>query len=87
MLVGQTFRTTEKRKIRMFERVGNDGLNEGDLVAHLVELAQGIILVEQQEGGGGERRLRNGVLQLLAQKGGGSCDSDLVHEFPFFLEG
>ena len=57
MLVGQGFRTAKKRKIRMLERVGADGLDKSDLVAHLVELPQGIILVEQHEGGGRERRL------------------------------
>ena len=73
----------EEGEVDVLERVGANGLDEGDLVAHLVELAQRLILVQQREGGRGQRRLGKGVFQLLAQQGGGSGNCDLVHRIPF----
>ena len=48
---------------------GLDGLDEGDLVAHLVQLALRLFLVEQREAGGGERRIGERFFQLPAQAG------------------
>ena len=41
-------------------------LDEGDLVAHLVQLALRVFFVEQGEGGVGERRVGKNIFQLTA---------------------
>ena len=66
MLAGQVFRAAEKREVGAVEGVGADGLDEGDLVADLVQLALRVFLVEQGEVGRGKRRLGENVLQLPA---------------------
>jgi hypothetical protein len=69
MLAGQVFRAAEKGEVHVFEGIRIDGLNEGNLVAHLVQLALGIFLVEEDKAGRRQGRLRQRFLQLLAQQG------------------
>ena len=51
------FRTAKKREVDMFESVRADGLNEGDLVAHLIQLAQPLPRQSRHEIRRGQRRL------------------------------
>ena len=79
---GQALRAAEEGEVGAVEGFGADGLDEGDLVAHLLQLALGFFLVEQGEVGGGKRRLGENVLQLPAQQARCSGDCDLVHRHP-----
>ena len=54
---GQVFAAAEKGEVGVIEGVGGNGLDEGDLVAHLVELALGFLFIEQDKVGGSERRI------------------------------
>ena len=67
MAVGKGFRPAEECEVDMLERIGVDGLHECDLVAHLVELAQALVLIEERKRCGGQGRLGNCVFQLLPQ--------------------
>ena len=58
----------KKGEVHALEGIRVDGLDEGDLVAHLVQLALGIFLVEQDKAGRRQRRLRERFLQLPAQQ-------------------
>ena len=69
VLAGQVFGAAEKGEVDAVEGVGSDGLDEGDLIAHLVQLALHLILVQQHEVGRRQRRLRQGFLQLPAHQG------------------
>ena len=77
------FSAAEESEVSVVEGVGGNGLDEGDLVAHLVELALGALLVEQDEVGRGERRIGEDVFQFPANQGGGSGDGDFVHRQSF----
>ena len=68
VLAGQGLSAAKKCKVDAIESFRANGLDEGNLVAHLVQLALDVFLVEQHEGGRRQRRLRNGFLQLPAQK-------------------
>ena len=52
----------------MVEGLRAGGLDESNLVAHLVQLALRVFLVEQGKAGRGERRLGENILQLPAQQ-------------------
>ena len=64
----QVLGTAEEGEVGAVEGVCADGLDEGDLVAHLLQLALGFFFVEQGKVGGGKRGLGENVLQLPAQQ-------------------
>ena len=78
----QAFGAAKKSEIGVFESIGADGLDEGDLVAHLVQLALRLFLVEQGKAGRGKRRLGENVFQLPAQQGRSAGNGNLVHRHP-----
>ena len=82
VFAGQILGTAEEREVYVIEGVGSDGMDEGDLVAHLVQLALNLILVQQHEFGRRQGRLRQRFLQLPAYQGGGSGNGNLVHSHP-----
>ena len=69
VLAGQVFSAAEEGEVGAVEGVGADGLDEGDLIADLVQLALRVFFVEQGKVGRGKRRLGENVLQLPAQPG------------------
>ena len=46
---GHFFAAAEKREVNVLEGIRADGLDERDLVTHLVQLAQTFVFIEQNE--------------------------------------
>ena len=83
MFARQVLCTAEEGEVHALKGFRVNGLNEGHLVAHLVELAAHLVVVEQDNAGRSQRRLGEGFLQLPSQQGGGSGNGNLVHFRPF----
>ena len=83
MLAGERLRAAEEGEVDAVEGAGDDGLDKGDFIAHLVKLALGLLVVEQNEVGRRQGRLRERLLQLPAHQGRGSGNGDLKHRRSF----
>jgi len=83
MLPRQVFRTAEKREIHPLKRLAVNGMDEGHLVPHLVQLAAYLVIVQEQYNRPSQRRLRKRFLQFASQQRGRSGNSNLVHNHPF----
>ena len=68
-------------KVDVVEGFRSNGLDDGHLIAHLIQLAQPFVFVEQDEARRGQRRVRESLFQFLAQQGGGTGNGYLVQGF------
>ena len=55
VLAGLILRAAEKGEVNVVKGVGGDGLEKGNLVAHLLQLALRLFLIEQDNVGRGQR--------------------------------
>jgi hypothetical protein len=66
MLARETLRAAEERKVGLLEGIRSDSLDEGGLIAHLIQLPLRVLFVEQGKLGIRKRRLGKNILQLTA---------------------
>ena len=82
VLAGKGLCTAEKSKIHVLEGIGTDGLDKGNLVAHLVELAQtsSSSSSAKVDAASGDSEIAS--FSSLPSRRRGSCNRNFVHRHP-----
>ena len=68
----------KKAEVDVLELFGTDALDETDLVAHGFELAEGFVVIEQANIGGGKVALVEHLGNFFSLEGGGADDGGAV---------